>query len=98
MIGIVLTKLSGLSARVGGDPIQRRKTEQVVFEMRTEMAEAFAEMANKVRQKRREHALRRRQDGADNRLIAPATADLASPGLPRIDISPTAFPWFHFAR
>jgi hypothetical protein len=34
MIGIVLTKLSGLSARVGGDPIQRRKTEQVVFEIR----------------------------------------------------------------
>ena len=48
MIGIVLTKLSGLSARVGGDQIQRRKTEQVVFEVRTEMAEAFAEMANKV--------------------------------------------------
>ena len=48
MIGIVLTKLSGLSARVGGDQVQRRKTEQVVFEVRTEMAEAFAEMANKV--------------------------------------------------
>ena len=48
MIGIVLTKLSGLSARVGGDQIQRRKTDQVVFEIRTEMADAFAEMANKV--------------------------------------------------
>ena len=48
MIGIVLTKLSGLSARVGGDHAQRRKTDQVVFEVRTEMAQAFAEMANKV--------------------------------------------------
>ena len=48
MIGTVLTKLSGLSARVGGDPIQRRKTEQVVFEIRTKMAEAFAEMAKKA--------------------------------------------------
>ena len=48
MIGIVLTKLSGLSARVGGDQTQRRKTDQVVFEIRTEMSEAFTEMANKV--------------------------------------------------
>ena len=48
MIGIVLTKLSGLSARVGGDQAQRRKTDQVVFEIRTEMSEAFTEMANKV--------------------------------------------------
>lgn len=48
MIGIVLTKLSGLAARVGGDQVQRRKTEQVVFEIRTEMSEAFTEMANKV--------------------------------------------------
>ena len=47
MIGIVLTKLSGLSARVGGDQTQRRKTDQVVFEIRTEMSEAFTEMANK---------------------------------------------------
>ena len=48
MIGIVLTKLSGLSARVGGDQTQRRKTDQVVFEIRTEMSEAFTEMANKA--------------------------------------------------
>ena len=48
MIGIVLTKLSGLAARIGGSMEDRRKLDRVVFEIRTEMANAFHEMANKV--------------------------------------------------
>ena len=48
LIGIVLTKLGGLAARIGGTMEDRRKVDRVVFEVRTEMANAFQEMANKV--------------------------------------------------
>ena len=48
MIGIVITKLSGQAARIGGTMEDRRRVDRVVFEIRTEMADAFNEMANKV--------------------------------------------------
>jgi hypothetical protein len=48
MISIVITKLGGLAARIGGSMDDRRKVDRVVFEVRTEMADAFTEMANKA--------------------------------------------------
>jgi hypothetical protein len=47
MIGLVLTKLGGLPARVGGnDLVARRKAEAVVFEVRTELANEFQRRAD----------------------------------------------------
>lgn len=48
LIGIVLTKMSGMAARCAGHDLQlRRRIDQVVYETRVEMAEAFNAMADK---------------------------------------------------
>ena len=48
MAGLVLTKLSGWPARVAGtDLVVRRKAEAVLHELRTEIAKACLEMADK---------------------------------------------------
>jgi hypothetical protein len=47
MAGLVLTKLGGLPARVGGaDLVARRKAEAVVLELRREIAEACQQLAD----------------------------------------------------
>ena len=47
LAGLLLTKLSGLPARVAGaDLAVRRKAEAVVFELRTEIADACQQRAN----------------------------------------------------
>jgi hypothetical protein len=47
MAGLVLTKLSGLPARVAGtDLVARRKAEAVVLELRREIAEACRKLAD----------------------------------------------------
>jgi hypothetical protein len=48
MAGLVLTKLGGWPARVAGsDLVVRRKAEAVLRELRTEIANASLEMADK---------------------------------------------------
>jgi hypothetical protein len=48
MIGLVLTKLGGWPARVAGtDLVMRRKAEAVLRELRTEIADACQQMADK---------------------------------------------------
>ena len=50
MAGLVLTKLGGWPARVAGaDLVLRRRAEAVLRELRTEIAEACTEMADKAR-------------------------------------------------
>jgi hypothetical protein len=47
MMGLVLTKLGGLPARVGGtDLVARRRAEAVVFAIRTELADEFQRRAD----------------------------------------------------
>ena len=49
IIGLVLTKIGGWPARIGGhDLVLRRKAEAMVFEMRKEMAEAANRLADET--------------------------------------------------
>ena len=46
-IGIMLTKLSGMAARIGGHDLQlRRKVEQIVYETRKEIADEANKQAD----------------------------------------------------
>ena len=47
LVGIVLTKLSGMAARCSRDLQVRRDIDRVVFEIRTEIADAAQAMADK---------------------------------------------------
>jgi hypothetical protein len=46
MCGVVLTHLSGMAARCSRDPVVRRNIDRVVFEVRTELAQACTRMAD----------------------------------------------------
>ena len=48
-IGITLTAMSGVSARIAGcDLHQRRKIDQIVYETRVELANIFNKLANEA--------------------------------------------------
>jgi hypothetical protein len=49
LIGIVLMKMSGMGARVGGRDLQlRRKVDEVVYETRVDLANAFNKLADEA--------------------------------------------------
>jgi hypothetical protein len=51
LIGIVLTKMSGMGARIGGRDLQlRRRVDEVVYETRVDLANTFNKLADENRE------------------------------------------------
>jgi hypothetical protein len=51
LIDIVLTQMSGMSARIGGHDLQlRRRVDEIVYETRVRLADTFNKLADKTRE------------------------------------------------